>query len=226
MPISPQRAVLFDLDGTLMDTADDFVTVVNAMRLDYQQPPLDEQRIRATVSDGARALIKLAFTEDESGDEFQRLRQELLDRYLEQLKPGITTSTYFSGIEILLSLLQAHQIQWGIVTNKPWLYTDALLKALNISAPVVICPDHVSQTKPHPEPLFLACEKLRCIPEESIYVGDHIRDIEAGRAANMATVTAKWGYIKKEENVNLWEADAICESPQDLWPTLQALLTL
>src|SRR5690554_4257727 len=171
---SPVRAVIFDLDGTLLDTAPDFVVVVNQLRAEHQLPPLPPERIRASVSNGARALVSLAFDIDDQATQFEPLRERLLELYLEQLA---VHTQLFPGIDELLQTLSAHKIPWGIATNKPAVYTKALLQALDIQpAPVsVICPDHVTERKPHPESLVLASQHVGCSPGEIIYVGDHKR---------------------------------------------------
>lgn len=199
----PIKAVVFDLDGTLLDTAPDFIVVVNQLREQENLPPLDETPIRNTVSHGARALITLAFELDEGDPGFEALRQRLLDLYLQQLG---TDSVPFDGINELLDFLRHHDLCWGIATNKPERYTTPLLKALDINADCVICPDHVSQSKPHPESMHLAAELLNCQTQEIIYVGDHARDIDCGRDAGCPTIAAAYGYIEHPDHAKQWNA--------------------
>ncbi|MBR9910104.1 MAG: HAD-IA family hydrolase [Gammaproteobacteria bacterium] len=197
------KAVVFDLDGTLLDTAPDFVHVLNRMRDEANLPPLAEPVIRNTVSDGARALVSLGFglTEGEPG--FEPLRQRLLDLYLEHLA---VQSGPFPGIPELLDFLHSRGLAWGIATNKPEIYTTRLLEALQLQPDCVICPDHVQHPKPHPESMHLAANLLRCKAEEIIYVGDHSRDIDCGKQANCITIAAAYGYIKDPHEVSAWQA--------------------
>ena len=200
-------AVLFDLDGTLVDTAPDFVRVLNDLRLKYGRPALAYDEIRVAVSAGARAMIQVGFPEYAlDSPEFAALRQEFLDNYSLGLAQE---SRLFSGMEDLLTALESRNIPWGIVTNKPRIYSVPLLAglALNERCQVLVCPDDVSQTKPHPEPMYLACNTLSVSPEHTIYVGDHIRDIQAGNNAGMKTIAVGFGYIPSHENINDWQAD-------------------
>jgi 2-phosphoglycolate phosphatase len=200
-------AVLFDLDGTLVDTAPDFVRVLNDLRLKYGRPALAYDAIRVAVSAGARAMIQVGFPEYAlDSPEFAALRQEFLDNYSLGLAQE---SRLFSGMEDLLTALESRNIPWGIVTNKPRIYSVPLLAglALNERCQVLVCPDDVSQAKPHPEPMYLACNTLSVSPEHTIYVGDHIRDIQAGNNAGMKTIAVGFGYIPSHENINDWQAD-------------------
>lgn len=217
------RAVIFDLDGTLLDTAPDFIVVVNQLRAQHQLPSLDNDIIRAQVSNGARALVKLALSIDESHREFEHHRQTLLSAYLQHIA---VHTVPFAGIELLLRLLDKHNISWGIATNKPATYTIPLMAALNMQpAPFcVICPDHVSRPKPDPESLFLASKQLQCSPEEIIYVGDHLRDIECGKSAGCITIAAAYGYIDQGDSAANWQADHIVQSADEIWPIVQSYL--
>ena len=200
------KAVLFDLDGTLLDTAPDFAVVVNRLCENHRRPAIPYSRIRATVSHGARALITLAFQLNEGDENFEPLRQELLDLYLNHLA---VKTIPFAGIPELLQEIENANLHWGIVTNKPRVYTEAILSALDLDhrCQTVICPDDVTHTKPHPEPLLLACEKIPCHPDEAIYIGDHRRDIEAGKNAGMKTIAAAYGYIDPDDPIANWQAD-------------------
>ncbi|UZE94916.1 HAD-IA family hydrolase [Alkalimarinus alittae] len=216
------EAVLFDLDGTLLDTAPDFIRVVNLQRQRHNLPPLASHLIRETVSNGARALIKLAFDLDDNDDAFTVRHAELLAMY----EASIAEETvFFPGIDLFLKELEAKSIPWGIVTNKPSRFTHPLLERLTLNnrCSVTVCPDDVSQTKPHPEPLFLACKKLNCSPERTLYVGDHVRDINAGRSAGMITIAARYGYIDTPERVDEWKADLIIDHGNELTEWLNAV---
>jgi 2-phosphoglycolate phosphatase len=218
------KAVIFDLDGTLVDTADEFIIVVQALRAEHDLAPIDEQIIRANVSNGARALVSLALDITEDEPEFESKRLRLLDIYMGVL--GDTARPY-PGIESLLVELESRGISWGISTNKPRAYTEPLLAKLAISpAPgSVVCPDDVSQRKPHPEPLYLNCKQLGCSPHEAIYVGDHLRDIEAGRRAGMYTIAAAYGYIEDWDKPENWQANSIVQASTDLEAMILASLS-
>lgn len=208
-------AVLFDLDGTLVDTAEDFVLVLNTQRERHQLSPLPHNDIRNTVSDGARALTKLAFGGDEGESQFEARRQELLELYEKHVGDQ---SALFPGMNKLLKHLEDHNIPWGIVTNKPRQYATPLLQKLSLSerCSILICPDDVTRAKPDPEALLLASNRLNTSPSSCLYVGDHERDIIAGRAANMATVAARYGYLKNKALCSDWQADFIIDHADDL----------
>lgn len=209
------HAVLFDLDGTLVDTALDFIHVLNAQRKQHGLEALEQQTIRDTVSDGARALTKLAFGGEEGDPEFEEKRTELLELYA--LKVG-NEASLFSGMQDALKYLEENRIPWGIVTNKPRRFTTILLEklALDTRSAVTICPDDVSRSKPDPESLLLASKMLQSDPRKTLYVGDHERDIQAGRAANMPTIAAKYGYIMNPESCFNWQADKVIDHPSEL----------
>lgn len=217
------RAVMFDLDGTLLDTAPDFVLVVNKLLNQYQQSALDAALIRTQVSNGAKALVKLAFALEEDNPEFEIRRLALLDLYLQHIADYTQP---FAGIESLIKKLDQHQIAWGIATNKPARYTNPLMQALNMQpAPFsVICPDHVSRAKPDPESLLLASKQLNCSPDEIIYVGDHLRDIECGKRAGSITIAAAYGYIDQNDAPENWHADHIVNSADEIWPIVQGYI--
>ena len=201
------QAVLFDLDGTLIDTAPDFVRIVNNLRAQHQLAPLPHDDIRAAVSAGARAMIKVGFPHYElESPEFLALRQQLLDDYYSDI---CQDSRVFEGLDSLLTQFEKKQIPWGIVTNKPRHLSEALLSALNLTerCAVLVCPDDVKNTKPDPEPMYLACQKLAVKTEQTIYIGDHLRDIQAGKNANMTTIAVGFGYIVEGEKIEDWQAD-------------------
>lgn len=204
---SKLEAVLFDLDGTLVDTADEFVVVVQDLRAEHGLQPMDAARIRASVSSGARALVTLALGLKEDAPEFESKRLRLLELYTEVLG---TVAKPYPGIENLLESLQQRGIAWGICTNKPSAFTLPLLERLNIlPAPgSVVCSDDVTERKPHPESLYLNCRQLSCTPSSAIYVGDHRRDIAAGRSAGMFTIAALYGYIEPGDDTETWSAHA------------------
>jgi len=209
------KAVIFDLDGTLVDTADEFVVIVQALRAEHGREAMDPQRIRASVSNGARALVSLALdiAEDSAGFETQRLR--LLELYSGVLG---SVARLYPGIAELLGELERRNVSWGIATNKPRAYTAPLLERLNLQPQPgsVVCPDDVTERKPHPESLLRNCRELGCNPDQAIYIGDHLRDIEAGRRAGMYTIAAAYGYIEPGDDPYSWGADAHADSSADL----------
>ena len=215
------HAVLFDLDGTLIDTAPDFAIAVNQLRQQNYRDPLPFQSIRETVSQGSKALITLAFQRQEGDHGFEDLRQQLLDLYSRHLA---VETALFPGISDLLAWLEQRRIPWGIVTNKPRRYAEPILSFLDLNqrCSTLVCPDDVSNTKPHPEPMFLACDQIACIPENTIYVGDHRRDIEAGTNAAMTTIAANYGYIERHDPTVNWNADFYVDHAQEIQPLLQA----
>lgn len=214
--------VLFDLDGTLLDTAPDFAVVVNQLRARHHLPALDFATIRQTVSHGARALVTLAFQYTEKDPEFESLREQLLSLYEQHLA---VYSCLFNGLDDTLAWLESEQIPWGIVTNKPRRFSEPLIEQLQLHqrCAVLVCPDDVTRTKPDPEPLLLACARLQRPAEGSVYIGDHRRDIEAGRHAGMTTVAAGYGYIDPTDPASAWQADHCIERPQQLRPLLSRL---
>lgn len=217
------RAVMFDLDGTLLDTAPDFVVVVNQLLTEEGRRELAPEIIRPGVSNGSKALIKLAFSIDESDARFEHLRQRLLELYLAQI--AVYTRP-FPGIALLLDKLAEHKIIWGIATNKPAVFTLPLMAALDIQpAPMsVICPDHVSRSKPDPESLLLASKQLGCAPEEIIYIGDHKRDIDCGKGAGSITIAAAYGYVDADDNAENWSADYCVNHADEIWPIVEKYL--
>ncbi|MBU6955008.1 HAD family hydrolase [Hahella sp. HN01] len=217
------EAVFFDLDGTLIDTAPDFFRVMNMQRSQRGMPDMAYEAVRKTVSDGARAMVKLSFAMEETDADFEPLRQELLDLYLRHIA---VDSRLFAGFETLLTLMEGQGIHWGVITNKPRLYSEALLEALGLSSRMaaLVCPDDVSRTKPDPEPMLLASRLADCDPQKCWYVGDHIRDIQAGANAGMLTIAAAYGYLDEPEAALAWNADHVAHSVEDVAALLKQVL--
>jgi len=215
--LAPHRttAILFDLDGTLLDTAYDFVAVVQELCARHKITPPTEKDIRNTVSDGARALVSLAFNLAEGTDGFEDLRQELLDIYEQQL--GHNTLV-FDGIEDTLKLIESLGISWGVVTNKPRRFAEPLMQCMNLQPALgaLICPDDVEHAKPHPESLHKAAGLVGSSAANCLYVGDHARDIEAGKNAGMLTVAAAYGYVSARAEAEAWAADYIVDTAYEL----------
>ena len=216
--------VLFDLDGTLIDTAPDFDRVVNTLLKENNCPPVSEQQIRQTVSDGARALVKMSFQISESSPGFDQLNQRLLDLYEQEL--ANTRARLYPGLESMLNRFDEKGIKWGIVTNKPERYTTLLLEQLQLAQRCgsVICPDHVENRKPHPEPILLACQQLQSGTERTVYVGDHLRDIQAAKNADVIAVAAAYGYLSPDARPEDWYADFIVHQSTQLEPLLNQLV--
>ena len=209
------EAVLFDLDGTLIDTAPDMGAALNNLLIEENLAPIPIDIIRPYVSKGALVLTKLGFSEHVPESEFEPLRLRYLNHYRAIVADN---STLFDGFEAVLEALQQQNIPWGIVTNKPeWLTTPLLEQlALHEVAAVVICGDSLEKRKPHPLPLIVAAETIGIDCEHCIYIGDDPRDIEAGKAANMKTLIAAYGYIEQGADLNQWQADGLIENPVDL----------
>jgi phosphoglycolate phosphatase len=215
MPAMRIRTVLFDLDGTLLDTAPDLAAALNTVLLENQREALPLAVIRGVVSHGGIALIRLGFKRDESHPEFEVLRQRLLTVYRDNLS---NRTRPFPGITESLEQLEQRGLNWGIVTNKPAWLTDPLLKDLGLfdRAACVVSGDTLAQRKPHPAPMLHACALAGSKPEHCVYVGDAQRDIEAGRNAGMHTMIALFGYLRNEDRPHEWDADSMIEQPQDL----------
>ncbi len=207
------RGVLFDLDGTLVDSAPDLALALNLLRAEMGLRPLPFAQIRPEVSNGGTALIRLGFRRGPDDAEFEPLRR----RFLELYQQNLTTHTrLFPGMEELLESLEQEGIRWGVVTNKPGWLTDPLLEQLDLArrAACVVSGDTLAQCKPHPAPLLYASHRIGCSPAECIYLGDARRDIEAGRSAGMRTLVALFGYIGEEEDPRRWKADGMIRQPQ------------
>jgi phosphoglycolate phosphatase len=209
------EAVLFDLDGTLVDTAPDMGAALNNLLIEENLAPIPMDIIRPFVSQGALVLTKLGFSEHVPESEIDSLRQRYLDHYRAIVADN---SALFDGFDQVLESLDNQRTPWGIVTNKPeWLTTPLLEQlALNDDAAVVICGDSLEQRKPHPLPLIVAAETIRIDCQNCVYIGDDPRDIDAGRAAKMKTLIAAYGYIDQGIDLNQWQADGVIEKPIDL----------
>ena len=209
------KAVLFDLDGTLLDTAPDFTIAANILLAAKMLPLTTEKKIRPSISDGSAGIICNIFMMNHSSPYFEETRQELLACYREHLADKTQP---FIGISVLLLELKKYKMPWGIVTNKPEVYTMAILDKLklNPSPGAIICPDHVQRIKPDPESIFLACRQLGVRAEDAVFVGDHYRDIKAGKNAGASTIAAAYGYIDEKETISDWGADYVAEHSEDI----------
>lgn len=207
--------VLFDLDGTLADTAPDLANALNAIRQHHNLPELPLEVISPTVSLGGNAMIKLAFDLEEGDSGFDLIREQFLNYYLEHIAEE---TRLYNGMEELLLSLESNNKTWGIVTNKLTWLTLPLLEALSLDkrAACIVCGDTVEQRKPHPAPVLHACELIQAEPASTIYIGDAQRDIEAGSRAGTKTMIALYGYIEKDEDPHSWNADAMVSSVHEI----------
>ncbi len=211
--LSLPRALLFDLDGTLADTAPDLAAAVNKMRTDRELDETPFDLLRPLASAGARGLIGAAFDVAPGNPLYDDMRTEFLANYAAAIA---NRTVLFDGINQLLEEITVRGLYWGIVTNKPALYTDALVPKIGLQhAACVISGDTTPHAKPHPEPLFEAARQLQITPQDCWYVGDDLRDIQAGKAAGMPTIAAAWGYCGHTEPSD-WLADIIATHPLDL----------
>ena len=209
------RTVLFDLDGTLLDTAPDLADALNTVLANNGRAPLPYETIRPVVSHGGIALIDLGFGLAHTDPQFETLRAQLLKAY----RSNISRKTRpFPGIADVLDTLEERGINWGVVTNKPGWLTDPLLHDLDLysRAACVVSGDTLDERKPHPAPMLHACEQAGSAPAQCVYVGDARRDIEAGNNAGMHTVVALFGYIPDDDDPHAWQADAAINTPAEL----------
>jgi phosphoglycolate phosphatase len=214
------RAILFDLDGTLADTAPDLAAAVNWLRTERGLDPTPYAVLRPTASAGARGMIGAAFGLAPGDDGYEELRLAWFDRYQAAMAEH---SSLFGGVVELLDGIRAAGMEWGIVTNKPARFTDPLLPQIGLShAGCVISGDTTGFAKPHPAPLLEGARRLGIAPEHCWYVGDDKRDVEAGQAAGMITVACNWGYCGAIEP-STWGADYLLDTPTDLLETLRAI---
>lgn len=215
--IAPRfAAVLFDLDGTLLDTAPDLGAAANHVLQKIGKTALSDSIIRQTASDGALALIKAGLTETEQSElDLPELRQQLLDFYSQHLYVGTRP---YNGMVELIHWLNKNDIFWGVVTNKPAFLTEPLLAQVTElpNCAAIVSADTLPVKKPHPEPLWHACSQMNVDARQCLYVGDHIRDIEAGRNAGMKTAIAGWGYIAESDVLSDWQADITMSDPHHL----------
>jgi 2-phosphoglycolate phosphatase len=217
-------AVLFDLDGTLADTAPDLAAALNRVRRDRGLETLPLRALRPYASHGARGLLAAGMGVDPDQPMYEALRTAFLDHYAAAL---CVESTLFAEVAALLDVLDARALRWGIVTNKAERFTAPLLDALGLSARAgaVVCGDTTPHVKPHPAPLLCAAGRLGVAPARCVYVGDAERDIIAGTAAGMATIVARYGYLEPQDEPGDWPANGIIDSPAALLDWLPAAAT-
>ena len=216
--MTASRAVLFDLDGTLADTAPDLAAALNRLRTDQGLEPVPLSRLRPFASAGARGLVHSGFGVKPGDDDYDALREAFLEAYRENT---CVHTALFPGVAELLAELERRAIPWGIVTNKATRFTDRIVEALGLSPACVVCGDTTEHLKPHPAPLRHAAEQLQLPPGECLYLGDDLRDIQAARAAGMRPIAVGWGYHHPESGgPRSWKADAVIAQPRDLMALL------
>jgi N-acetyl-D-muramate 6-phosphate phosphatase len=209
------RAVLFDLDGTLLDTAPDMIVALNILLGQQGRAPLPYALARTQVSHGSTGMLKQAFPEIPQGEEFEALRTRFLALYSDRLAQD---TALFAGCGAVLDSLAQQDIAWGIVTNKPAFLTEPLLKALDLAqrAACVVSGDTLPERKPHPAPLLHAAQLLALPPQQCIYVGDAQRDVQSAHAAGMKVLLALYGYLGPDDQPETWQADAQIQSPLEI----------
>jgi 2-phosphoglycolate phosphatase len=211
------RLVLFDLDGTLVDTAEDLAAAVNRCQTKRGLTPTPLAELRPWTSHGARGLIRRAFSIESTDAGYEELRAEFLDHYAQAL---CVHSRLYPGVEQTLSAIEASGQRWGVVTNKPARFTEPLLRALGLQARAacMVSGDTVARPKPDPAPILHALGVCGVPASECVYIGDDPRDVQAGRAAGVRTAAAAYGYLGGADDVAAWGADLVIQGPLDLLP--------
>lgn len=223
----PLRTILFDLDGTLADTAPDLAYALNQVLSEQGRPALPLAQVRPLISQGGRAMVEVGCGLPQQDPRFEALYQRFLNLYQGNLA---TRTELFPQMKEVLAEIEARQLSWGIVTNKRAFLTLPLVRALGLAdrAACVISGDSTARPKPHPDPLLLACEQTGSRPRQCLYVGDALRDVVAGRQAGMRTLIALFGYIPPGEDPLQWGADGTITTPLELlgWLGEQAPLSV
>ena len=215
------RAALFDLDGTLLDSAPDMLATANRLRATHGMPPMALAQLRPQVSKGSRAMLAAAFPQWEV-EQRETMVPLFLDTYQQEIGKH---SRLFEHIDAMLAMLEANGVAWGVVTNKPEYLARDILPQLGWQSrcAVLIGGDTLAERKPHPLPLQVAAERMGMAVADCVYVGDDERDIQAARAAGMPSIAVLWGYRQDHENPLEWGADVVLQSPAELldpanWP--------
>ena len=209
------QAVLFDLDGTLADTAPDLARALNRVLAANQLAPVAAELTRPYTSSGARGLLKVGFGLNPGDERYEALRLQFLDFYAAEI---CVDTRLFEGMAELLARLDRDRVPWGVVTNKAERYTLALLQGLHLAerAACIVGGDTTARAKPHPDPLLHAAAALQLPPSACLYVGDDLRDVQAARAAGMRVIAAKYGYLGDGGAIESWQADAIIDHPRQV----------
>lgn len=209
------QAVLFDLDGTLVDTAPDLGFALNTLLEEEGFAALPHDKIRPVASNGSAGLLGLGFGLTTEDPDFQTLQKRFIRLYQDNIA---RRSALFPGMSEVLKVLETTDITWGIITNKPAFLTDPLAKLLALTdrAACIVSGDTTSHAKPHAAPMLHACNIISVAPKNCLYVGDSVRDIKAGKNANMTTIAALYGYIAADDNPDTWQADGSIDHPIEL----------
>jgi N-acetyl-D-muramate 6-phosphate phosphatase len=209
------EAVLFDLDGTLVDSAPDLAGAANELRAEHGLPELAFELLRPMVGAGARGMVGTAFGVRPGEPNFDSLRDAFLARYAERL---LQHTRVFDALQPVLSAIELAGLRWGIVTNKAMRFTEPIVAGLALHARIaaLVAGDTTAHSKPHPAPLLEAARQMALAPQRCVYVGDDERDVLAGRAAGMATLAAAWGYLGQGAAVHEWGADRVLTEPEEL----------
>jgi len=215
------KTVLFDLDGTLVDTAPDMANALNVLLNEENKAELSYAHIRPVVSNGSAALVQLGFPDEGNVATIERLKKRYLKIYEEML---CIDSSLFPGMAELIEYIEQNNMHWGVVTNKPGWLTQPLMQQLNLHsrAACIISGDTTANRKPHPEPMYLACKLANTSPQHCLYVGDALRDIQAGKNAGMQTMVANYGYIDEAANTADWGANYSIETVPQILNFLQS----
>ena len=215
MPKSCSRAVLFDLDGTLADTAPDLARALNRVRAAHDLAPMPVEVTRSYTSSGARGLLKVGFGLNPGDERYEALKLQFLEFYAAEI---CIDTRLFDGMAELLDRLDQHPLPWGVVTNKAERFTLPLLQGLLLEgrAACVVGGDTTGRLKPHPEPLLHAAAALQLRPSDCLYVGDDLRDVQAAPAAGMRVLAARYGYLGDGGAIESWQADAVIEHPREV----------
>ena len=218
-PLAHVRALLFDLDGTLIDSAPDLAAAANEMRQVRGLAPLPYESLRPVAGSGARGMLGLGLEVRPGHADYERLRAEFLDRYERRM---LEQTAVFAAVPALLQALGAAGLPWGVVTNKAERFALPMTRALGLFEPAgaVVGGDTTPHAKPHPAPLLEAARRLGIAPDLCAYVGDDERDVQAGRAAGMVTVAAAWGYLGLGRPIEVWGADIVMNHPEQLLKAL------
>jgi N-acetyl-D-muramate 6-phosphate phosphatase len=223
MPTNLIQTVLFDLDGTLLDTAPDLTFALNQQRLQHHLPPLELAAVRPFIGYGSRAILKAGFDIDDNHPQYAGYLEEFLNLYQTHLAHS---TQLFPEMEHVLSFLEQQDMPWGIVTNKPARFTDELLKLLDLDqrASCVVSGDQLAKRKPHPDTILFACEQLNKHPAQCVYIGDNMIDVIASKAAGTKSLVALYGYIQTSEDPYAWQADGYIQKPLEIieWLTCSA----
>ena len=218
------QAVLFDLDGTLIDTAPEFIEIGHTMRFEAGLPPITSDIIRQSVSQGAAGMVQSAMDIGVDDPKFEHWRGRFLALYEENL--GQRSAPY-PGLLTLVAALGKAGIPWGVVTNKLARFAVPLIDKMGFvpAAGTIVTPDHVTHAKPHPEAIILACDQVSCDPCDTLFVGDHLRDIKAGNAAGCRTIAAAYGYLTRAESAHAWQADAVVNGSVELAELIEGTIS-